>query len=151
MVVVPEVRPLTTPEELIVATVVLVLLHTPPVVASVNVVEEPEHTVAVPLIVPAEEGLTVTTMVAATIPQVFVTVYDMVVVPAARPLTTPEVFTVATRVLVLLHTPPVVASVNVVDKPAITVAVPLIVPAAGEGLTVITWVATAVPQPFVTV
>ena len=75
----------------------------------------------------------------------------MVVVPAVRPLTTPEVLTVATRVLVLLQTPPVAASVNVVDKPAITVAIPLIVPAEGDGLTVTTFVTAAVPQLFVTV
>ena len=73
-------------------------------------------------------------------------------VPDVRPFTTPVVPTVATTVFVLLHTPPVVTSVNVVDEPAITVAVPLIVPAAGKGLTVTTWVAAAVPQlPMVTV
>ena len=71
---VPDVRPLTTPEAFTVATRVLVLLHTPPVVASVKFVDEPAHTVAVPLIVPADKELTVTTTVAATVPQTFVTV-----------------------------------------------------------------------------
>ena len=71
--------------------------------------------------------------------------------PDVRPFTTPEVPTVATAVLVLLHTPPEVASVNVVDEPAFTVAVPVIVPATGNGLIVIVEVAAAVPQPFVTV
>ena len=75
MVVVPEVRPLTTPEALTVATIVLVLLHTPPGVASVNVVEELAHADAVPLIVPATgKGLTVTTLVAATVTLPLVTV-----------------------------------------------------------------------------
>ena len=70
----PEVRPLTTPKEFTVATKVLVLLHTPPVAASVNVVDEPAHTTGVPLIVPADAGLTVTMTVAATVPQPLVTV-----------------------------------------------------------------------------
>ena len=70
----------------------------------------------------------------------------MVVVPEVRPFTTPDALTLATTVLVLLHTPPVVASVNAVEEPAITVAVPLIVPADGEGLTVIIKEATVVPQ-----
>ena len=139
MVVVPEVRPLTTPEVLTVATVVLVLLHIPPVVTSVNVVDNPAITVAVPLIVPAAgDELTVTTRMAAAVPQVFVTVYDTVVVPEVMPLTTPEAFTVATAVFVLLQTPPVVASVNAVEEPAHAVVVPLIVPAPGKALTVTT-------------
>ena len=37
----------------IVATDMLLLLHTPPVVSSVNVIEEPTHTVEVPDILPA--------------------------------------------------------------------------------------------------
>ena len=41
----------------------------------------------------------------------------MVVVPDVIPFTEPEAFTVATTVLVLLHTPPVVASVNAIDAP----------------------------------
>ena len=47
---VPATAPLTMPDVPIVATVVLLLLHTPPVVASLNVVVEPAHTVAVPVI-----------------------------------------------------------------------------------------------------
>ena len=148
----PDVRPFTTPDAFTVATTVLVLLHTPPVVASVNVVDEPAIIVAVPLIVPAAgEGLTVITWVAAAVPQPLVTVYDMVVVPDVRPITIPEAFTVATTVLVLLHTPPLVASVKVVDELAHTLTVPMIVPADGKGLTVTTWVAAAVTLPLVTV
>ena len=75
----------------------------------------------------------------------------MVVVPEVIPFTTPEVPTVATTVLVLLHTPPVAVSVNAVDEPAHTVAVPVIVPAPGAGLTVTLIVAATVPQPLVTV
>ena len=59
--------------------------------------------------------------------------------------------TVATVVTVLLHAPPVAASLNPVVAPAQTVAVPVMVPADGNGLTVTIVVAAAVPQPFVTV
>ena len=75
----------------------------------------------------------------------------MVVVPEMRPFTEPEALTVATAVLVLLQTPPVAASVNADDEPAHTVVVPLMKPAAGNGLTVTTWAAATVPQLFVTV
>ena len=66
------------------------------------------------------------------------------------PLTAPEEVTVATAVLVMLHTPPVVASVNAVDEPAQTLAVPLMEPADGKGVTVTACTAAEVPQPFVT-
>ena len=75
----------------------------------------------------------------------------MVVVPDVRPFTTPEVLTVATTVFVLLHSPPLAASVNAIDELAHTLTVPLTVPATGNGLTVTTWVAAAVPLPLVTV
>ena len=41
----------------------------------------------------------------------------MVLVPTATPVTTPVALTVATPVLVLLHEPPVVASVNAAVPP----------------------------------
>ena len=75
----------------------------------------------------------------------------MVDVPDATPLTSPLLFTVAAAVLVLLHMPPVVPSLNDVVEPTHTVAVPLIVPATGNGLTVTTCVAATVPQVLVTV
>jgi hypothetical protein len=134
-----------------VATKALVLLHTPPLVRSVNAVDEPAQTVGIPTIVPADKAFTVTTVVVAMVPQLLVTVYDMVVVPDVRPLTTPEVPTVATPAFVLLHTPPLATSVNAIVDPAVRVAVPLIAPASGEGLIVTAKIAAAVPQMFVTV
>ena len=66
------------------------LLHTPPLTASVSVMVAVGHTVNVPMIVPAVgNGSTVTTAVAATVPQLLVTVYEIVVVPGAMPLTRP--------------------------------------------------------------
>jgi hypothetical protein len=53
MVTVPLATPVTTPLELIEAIAELLLLHVPPLTASVNVVVKPLQTVAAPLIVPA--------------------------------------------------------------------------------------------------
>ncbi len=75
----------------------------------------------------------------------------MVAVPAATPVTTPVLPTVAMPVALLLHVPPVVALLSVVVLPTVTVAVPVMVPADGNGLTVITLVVVAVPQLLVTV
>ena len=67
------------------------------------------------------------------------------------PFTLPDASTVATPVAVLLHAPPEVVSLKPVAEPAHTVAEPVMVPADGNGLTVTTSVAAAVPQPLVTV
>jgi hypothetical protein len=74
----------------------------------------------------------------------------MVEVPATRPFTTPETLIVATLTTVLLHIPPGAASESVVLKPRHTDAVPVMAPGFGEGLTVTTFVAMAVPQLLVT-
>ena len=59
----------------IVATPVLLLLHTPPALALLRVVVEDAQTVVVPVIVPAfGNGLTVTTAVVLATPQLLVTV-----------------------------------------------------------------------------
>ena len=57
--------------------------------------------------------------------------------PEATPVTTPLAFTVAILVLVDDHVPPLAPSVRLVVEPAQTVAVPVIEPATGNGLTVI--------------
>jgi hypothetical protein len=65
--------PVTTPPDTV-AFAVLLLLHMPPVVATLNVVVADSHTAAVPVIVPTEgDELTVTIEVAADVPQLFVT------------------------------------------------------------------------------
>ena len=76
MVVVPALTPVTIPVLAMVATAVLVLLHVPPAVASLNEVVEPLHTIKAPLIPGGVVGniSTVTTVVAATGPQVLGTV-----------------------------------------------------------------------------
>ena len=72
----------------------------------------------------------------------------MVAFPGATPVTTPvSGSTVAAAVLLLLQVPPEVPLlVNVVDAPTQIEDEPLTVPAFGVGLTVIDFVAVAVPQ-----
>ena len=77
MVVVPAVTPVTIPVALIVATLVVVLLHVPPVepVGSLKVVVVAGQRDKVPEIAPGLSiGFTVTTAVAAAVPQLLVTV-----------------------------------------------------------------------------
>ena len=71
----------------------------------------------------------------------------MVEVPADTPVTTPELFIVATAALLLLHVPPVVASLNVVEFPIQTLVVPVIAATVGKGFTVTVVVALLV-QPL---
>jgi len=133
------------------ATAVLLLFHTPPALASFNVVAAPAHTEAVPVIDPAfGNGLTVTAAVAVAVPHTVVAEYDIVVLPAAIPVTTPVLPTVATDVALLLQTPPGARSLSVVVAVAHTVKMPVMEPAIGNGLTVNVCDAVAVPQLLVT-
>ena len=59
MVAVPTLTPLTTPLASIVATAVLDDNHTPPLVASDNVIAEPEHTAVEPVMA-ATDGTVIT-------------------------------------------------------------------------------------------
>src|SRR6516162_6021752 len=93
-------------------------LHVPPIAASLNVVVPPAITLAIPVTVPAKgSGLTVTTFVATTVPQPFVTAYDIITVPAAIPVTTPLVSIVAMPDAPVLHEPPLTELLNVVVLP----------------------------------
>ena len=140
------------PVALTVAVVGLLLLQVPPLVASVRVLEEPGHTTVEPLMLPAVGvPVTVIVAVAVAVPQLLLTLYVIVAVPVAIPVTVPVALIDAMAALLLLQVPPVVASVRVVFAPVHTVVAPLMVPALGAGLTVITLVAVAVPQLLVTV
>ena len=132
---VPDDTPVTMPVVPIVAIVVVLLAHVPLPVASLKVVVEPAHTLAVPAIADGT-GLTVTILVAL---QPVTREYDIVDVPDATPVTTPvEEPTVAIVDVLLVHVPLLVTSLKPVVKPAQTVAVPAI--ADGTGLTVTTFV-----------
>jgi hypothetical protein len=77
-------------------------------------------------------------------------VYLIVSTPDAIPVTTPELFTVASEVNTLLHVPPEVVSVRVILEPTHTEFGPVIVPAlVGVLPTVIVLVAFVVPQTLV--
>src|ERR1043165_9782443 len=111
MVDVPVATPVTMPvEEPTVATAVFAELQTPPGATLLNVVALPGQTVAVPVIAPAlGMGLTVALLVALHPEEA---VYEIRTVPTATPVTMPEVPTVATSVLLLVHVPPGARSIN---------------------------------------
>ena len=71
----PFATPVTTPVAVMVATPVDKLLHTPPPTASVSVELVVGQSTSVPDMLPATgDAFTVTTAVAAAVPQLFVTV-----------------------------------------------------------------------------
>jgi hypothetical protein len=95
--------------------------HIPPA-PEPSVVEVPSHTVAAPVMA-AGKGFTVTVATSYSEP----TVYVMVVVPAAMPVTTPvAAFTVPTATTALLQVPPVVVLARDVVEPTQTLNVPVI-------------------------
>ena len=145
----PAVTPVTSP---VVDTVAFALLavHTPPGVASARDIEAVLHTVDGPVIA-ATVGAEpiVTTTEATAIPQLLLTVYDIVSIPAVTPVTIPPA-TVALPLLAL-HVPPGAASVSVRVVPVHTLVPPMIAPASGSGFTVVILIAVAVPQLLVTV
>ncbi len=76
----------------------------------------------------------------------------MVVVPAATPVTTPEVDIVATAVLLECQIPLVVASLRAAVDPTQTAVVPVMPATTGRALTVTVVVELEVqPDPLVTV
>jgi hypothetical protein len=115
---------------------VALLAHRPPVPLVDKVVDEATHTSVAPVIVtPAGKGFTVTFCVAAEVPHILDKEYEMITVPAARPVTSPPPPTMAFTLLAL-HTPPVPVVANVIVDPTQTVENPVIKPASGKGITV---------------
>ena len=115
-------------EEPIVATVGLVLVHVPPEVPSISVLQEPRHTL------PAAKGtgaeFTVTT--AVRVQPVPGCVYVIVSIPGIPPVVIPLAkVTDAIDVLLLIHVPPPGGSVSEVDCPEHTCNVPTITPGGG--------------------
>jgi hypothetical protein len=139
---VPSAIPVTIPVVPTVAIAVLLLLHEPPVVAFVKVVTNPAHTLAVPLIA---EGFELTVTVAYVL-QLPPSVYVILDVPAATPVTTPAEFILAFVGALLLQVPPVDADDNEVVKPTQTLSVPVI-----EDGTAFTLTMAEVAQPVASV
>ena len=84
---VPCATPVTTPDEFIVATAVLELLHVPPGVVLAKVVVDPTQTLVVPVMLFGKPLTVTVTALKHPVPRV----YLMEVVPAVTPVTTPEV------------------------------------------------------------
>ena len=154
MTVVPVETPVSTPDVLPMPAIAgEAELHTPtpPLAGSLSVMEVVGHTSDVPSMKPAlGKGSTVAIAVAYAVPQLLVTVYDISAVPSVIPVSTPERLTVATPGSAEAHTP-ATASDNVTALETQTTSGPVIVPALGEGLTVATTVAAAIPQLLATV
>jgi hypothetical protein len=105
-----------------VATAVLPLVHEPPEGELLNVNVPPTQNDPEPVIA-VGSGLTVTMLVV--IPEL--SVYVITAVPAETPVTTPlDEPTVAMLTLPLLHVPPPIESLNVVELPAHSVRMPAI-------------------------
>ena len=118
------------------AIAALPVVHVPPVGALVNAVEYPAHALATPAIA-VGIGFTVRTAVDAhPIPEV----YEIVVVPATFPVTTPELLMAATAAFVLLQVPPLTVFARVSEAPAHTLLPPVM--GAGNAFTVTGAVAT---------
>jgi hypothetical protein len=107
---VPAVNAVKIPDEAIVPTAMLLLLHTPLAVVLESVVLSYLHNTIVPVIASTTgNGLTVTTAVEVLIqPKPLVTEYVIVAVPAEIAVTIPDDAIVATAVVPLVHAPPVV-------------------------------------------
>ena len=112
-VAVPDETEVTTPELVIVATVVLLLAHVPPLLGDTNAVPPIQTSLAPPR---TGRGLIVTLPVVLEQPVVLLVKVN-VAVPAEIPVTIPALFTVATEGLLLNHTPPE-DGLNVVVEPA---------------------------------
>lgn len=129
----------------------LLLLHVPPDIASVKSELAPVHMDEGADMLPADgNAVTVTGKMATAAPQLPDTVYRILSVPAARPVTRPVPLTAA-FVLVADQLPPGVASVNSIEDPAQILPTPRIVPAERNAPIVTTFVATATPHTVETV
>jgi hypothetical protein len=152
-VTVPAVRPVTTPPAVILAVPDTGTMdQTPPPVASVKAgVVDPTQTLTEPPPIADTVGkaFTVKDCVAEPEPQIFVTVYVTVTVPAVRPVTTPPAVILAVPVTGTTdQTPPPVASVKagVVDPTQTLAEPPPIADTDGGGLTTCVLLAVAVPH-----
>ena len=106
-----------------VATLVMPELHVPPAGASVSAVVLPWHTVVLPDIA----GGRIFTVTVAVVLHPAVVVYLIVAFPGIPACTVPFAGSiVATLLLLLLHVPPVVASLKIVVMPAHNILLPVI-------------------------
>ena len=137
MLVIATTPPVTMPVvDPTLAIPVALLLQVPPPAASVKVVVNPEQTASVPSIAVGNGFTVATAVMMQSVGNVYVIVAVLVVIttpPVTRPVAEPIL---AIPEALLLHVPPVVASLNVVVSPEQTLRVPSI--AVGDGFTVTT-------------
>ena len=144
MIAVPTPAPVTIPDVPTVATDVLLLLHVPLAVASVNVVVLPLQTDKVPAIGATVILLTVTEYVTTFVKQLLDTEYEITSLPRVTPVTVPELLIVAIEVNLLLHVPPLIRSVKGMVDPMATLVGPVIGDVVGWA---VTFTVAVVPQP----
>ena len=122
------------------ATEVLPLLQMPPNPASDKVISDPSQRSLTPVIgaTVGSPDTIVMGKVTADVPQLPEIAYDMITVPPVIPDTKPvSELTVAIEVLSLVHVPPVIISLSVVDEPVQTLVRPAIGEMTGIDVTVI--------------
>jgi uncharacterized protein YacL len=142
----PVATAFTVPDdEPAVATAVLLLVHVPTVVASVNTADDPMHRLLTPAMAAGAIFTVIGLMTAHPVPNE----YFMVSMPGETPVIRPVVPVVAMAGIVLLHTPPVELSDKVKTDPTHTLLLPPI--GFGIGLTVTVLVTYTLPQPNVAV
>jgi hypothetical protein len=91
-------------------------------------------------------------ILAVSVPQAVFTMYEMITVPEAIPVTTPEADMVACELFEEYQAPPPMPlEANVMPDPTQTVDAPDKLPAFANGFTVTILVATLVPHAVVTV
>jgi len=128
---VPAATPVVTPDAVIVATAVLLLLHTPPETLLLIEAVEPAHIAVVPA---TADGSVLTVTVLDEVHPVG-SIYVMDAVPVATVVNVPADGSItATEPLPLVQVPPEDASVSVVVAPAHKDVVPPM--AAGDELTI---------------
>lgn len=134
IVAVPEPIPVTTPEELTLATLEELLVHVPPPIALARLAVAPTQSMVAAVGVMAGGAVTtVTTPVAEHPPMV----YEMVAVPAVLPaVTTPDDDTEAMPVAPPLHAPPDGVPVSVLVAPEHSVPAPVTAPVGAVTVTI---------------
>jgi hypothetical protein len=139
--------PYTTPALVTIAVDGRSLLQMPPATLSDNDVVLPWQTNGRPVMTPgAMVVITVTLVDAATVPQLFVARYNMLVVPVVTAETSPVLLIEAIPGALLLHTPPEAVSLNETWEPTHRFVVPVMGLKTGNWSIVTITDTGAVPQ-----
>jgi hypothetical protein len=151
--VVPTPTPLNKPVLVMVAIAVLEVDQLPPGSEFLSLRVSPWHTLSAPVMLPTVgNGNTLNMKVLLSAPQLLVTLYLIVVVPADTALTVPVLLTVATLVTLLVQVPPAEPeALSEIVPPTQVLSVPVMLPALGKGFIVMYAVAVSAPQLLVAI